>query len=136
MGQVQISAYWTGEALNYVGIDSRGNKIAMGGQGNMSPAQMVLLGLAGCMGMDVVNILQKKKQQISDVQVRVIAQQPDDYPKPYQAIEVAFTVKGDQIDPTAVARAIELSEEKYCVVGQTLQSQVQITTSFTVEEAA
>jgi putative redox protein len=132
MGTVQISARWTGEALNFIGTDSRGNQVAMGGQGNVSASQMVLLGLAGCMGMDIVSILQKKRQSVADVQVQVIAHQPDDYPKPYQKIEVFFTVKGKKVDAQAVARAIELSENKYCIVGQTLQQQVEITTSFEV----
>ena len=135
MGTVQISARWTGEALHFIGTDSRGNQVAMGGRSNVSASQMVLLGLAGCMGMDIVSILQKKRQSVSDVEVQVIAQQPDDYPKPYQKIEVFFTVKGEQVDPQAVARAIELSENKYCIVGQTLQQQVEITTSFEVVNA-
>ena len=132
MRTVQISARWTGEGLDYSGTDTRGKEILMG-RDHMSPSQMVLLGLAGCMGMDVVSILQKKRQTITDVEVQVIAQQPDDYPKPYQNIEVAFTVKGDNIDSKAVERAIKLSMEKYCIVGQTLQNKVELTTSFTIE---
>jgi putative redox protein len=133
MRTTQISARWTGEALDYVGTDSKGNLVAMGGD-NISPAQMVLLGLAGCMGMDVLSILEKKRQKPADILVRVTGRQPDDYPRPYQVVEVAFTIKGDKVDPKAVERAIELSIEKYCVVGQTLQNKVEITTSFTIEE--
>ena len=133
MSTVQISARWTGEGLNYVGADTKGNEIKMGRDG-MSASQLVLLGLAGCMGMDVVSILEKKRQTIADVEVQVTAQQPDEYPKPYQDIEVAFTVKGDNVDPKAVARALQLSMEKYCIVGQTLQDKVKLTTSFTIEE--
>ena len=132
MKTTHVSARWTGEALNYVGSDTKGNEIPMGGN-NVSPSQMLLLGLAGCMGMDVVSILQKKRQTVTGVDVRVTAHQPDEYPKPYQRIEVNFTVKGPQVDPTAVARAIHLSEEKYCIVGQTLQSEVVIKAAFTLE---
>ena len=132
MKTTHVSAQWTGEALNYVGLDSKGNEIPMGGK-NVSPGQMLLLGLAGCMGMDVVSILQKKRQAISGVEVQVTAHQPDDYPKPFQLIEVNFTVQGSEVDPQAVARSIELSEGKYCIVGQTLQGAVEIKASFTVE---
>lgn len=133
MRTTQISARWTGEGLNYIGTDSKGNQIAMGGD-NVSPAQMVLLGLAGCMGMDVASILQKKRQKVADVQVKVTAQQPDDYPRPYQAIEIIFIIKGENIDPKAVERAIALSEEKYCTVGQTLKTKVEIKATFAIEE--
>lgn len=133
MGMTQVSAQWTGEALNFVGTDTKGNMISMGGA-NVSPAQMVLLGLAGCMGMDVVSILEKKRQKISTIQVQVTGHQPEDYPRPFQLAEINFIVSGDRLEPNAVARAIELSREKYCVVGQTLQNEVKITTSFTIAE--
>src|SRR5262245_64391649 len=135
MRTTQISARWTGEELNFVGTDTKGNQIAMGGD-QVSPGQMVLLGLAGCMGMDVVSILEKKRQKVATVQVQVTGYQPDDYPRPYQVAEIAFTITGDQVDSKAVARAIELSKEKYCVVGQTLQNEVSITTSFAIAEVA
>lgn len=131
MGTVNVSARWTGEALNFVGTDTKGNQIPIGGQ-NVSPSQMVLLGLAGCMGMDVVSILQKKRQKITAVEARVTGYQPDEYPKPYHTIEIAFTIKGDNVDPNAVERALELSREKYCIVSQTLQGEVEIETTFEV----
>lgn len=132
MATTNVSARWTGEALNYVGTDTKGNQIPIGGK-NVSPGQMLLLALASCTGMDIVSILQKKRQQVTDVEVQITAHQPDEYPKPYQAIELNFIVKGEQLDPKAVARAIELSEQKYCVVGQSLETEVQIKTSFEVQ---
>jgi putative redox protein len=138
MGTIQVSAKWTGEALDYVGTDTRGNQIKMSGQGgrDASPSQLMLIGLAGCTGMDVVSILQKKRQKIADVEVIVIGHQPDDYPKPYHKIQLHFIVKGENLDPDAVERAIQLSEEKYCVVGQTLKTNVEIKTSFKIEAAS
>ena len=130
MTTTRVSAHWTGEKLNYIGTDSRGNQIEMGGK-NISPSQMMLLGLAGCMGMDVISILQKKRQVITNIEVQVAGHQPDDYPKPYHTVELAFTVYGDNVDPKAVERAIQLSMEKYCVVGNTLQAKVELKTSFT-----
>jgi putative redox protein len=66
----------------------------------------------------------------------VIAHQPDDYPKPYHKIQLHFIVKGENLDPDAVERAIQLSEDKYCVVGQTLKTNVDIKTSFKIEEVS
>ena len=132
MGTIKVSARWTGEGLNYVGTDSKGHQIPMG-RDDTSPSQMLLLGAAGCMGMDVVSVLQKKRQPVTGIEVQVTGHQPDEYPKPFHTIEIVFTVKGE-VDPQAVARAIELSRDKYCVVGQTLQQKAELKTSFTVEE--
>jgi putative redox protein len=94
---------------------------------------MLLLGAAGCMGMDVASVLQKKRQPVTGIEVQVTGHQSDEYPKPFHTIELVFTIKGE-VDSQAVARAIELSRDKYCVVGQTLQQKAELKTSFTVEE--
>ena len=132
MGTKKVSARWTGEGLNYVGVDSKGHQIPMG-RDDISPSQMLLLGAAGCMGMDVASVLQKKRQSVTGIEVQVIGHQPDEYPKPFHTIELVFTIKGE-VDPKAVARAIELSRDKYCIVGQTLQQKAELKTSFTIEE--
>jgi putative redox protein len=132
MGTIKVSARWTGEGLNYVGTDSKGHQIPMG-RDDISPSQMLLLGAAGCMGMDVASVLQKKRQPVTGIEVQVTGHQPDEYPKPFHTIEIVFTIKGE-VDPQAVTRAIELSRDKYCVVGQTLQQKAELKTSFTVEE--
>ena len=133
MGTKQVSARWTGEGLHYVGVDSKGNEIGMGGN-DSSPSEMLLMGAAGCMGMDIVSILKKKRQAVTAVEVKVTGHQPDDYPKPFEVVELNFTVKGHDINPTAVERAIELSREIYCIVGQTLKNKVELKTSFTIED--
>ena len=133
MGTTNVSARWTGENLNQVGLNDKGNEVPMGGD-NPSPSQLMLMGLAGCTGMDVVSILKKKRQNVTGVEVQVTGQNPDTYPKPFHTIEMRFIVQGKDLDSKAVARAIELSEEKYCVVGQTLQNKVEIKTAFEIKE--
>jgi putative redox protein len=128
----KVSAQWTGEGLNFVGTTWRGQQIEMGGQ-HISPTDMLLLGLAGCTGMDVASILQKKRQAITAVEVHVTGHRPEEYPKPYQLVEMAYVVRGDNITPRDVERAIELSVTKYCIVSQTLQYPVELKTSFTIE---
>jgi putative redox protein len=128
----KVSARWTGEGLNFVGTTGRGQQVEMGGQ-HISPTDMLLLGLAGCTGMDVASILQKKRQAITAIEVHVTGHRPEEYPKPYQLVEIAYVVKGDNVAPKDVERAIELSVTKYCIVSQTLQYPVELKTSFTVE---
>lgn len=135
MSETKITAKWVGPDLQYIGTDSKGNTIKMGGD-DISPAQMVLLGLAGCMGMDTVYVLRKKRLEVASVEVTVIGQQPDDYPKPFGPVEIEFTISGNGLTEKAVERAISLSREKYCVVGQTLLNPVDVRTSFILTEPA
>lgn len=140
MGTTTIKARWIGqqaepknlaERLQYVAIDPGGHELVLGKEG-FRPAQLVLMGLAGCTGMDVVSILDKKRQDLTEIEIEIIGHQPDNYPKPYETIEVKFTVKGNNINPDDVARAISLSESKYCIVSQTLQTEVEVKSSFEV----
>ena len=134
MDTTKVSAHWTGEALTYIGTNEKGNEVTMGGQG-VPPTHMMLMGLAGCMGMDILSILQKKRLDVTDVAVEVIGYRPEDYPRPYHTIELAFKVTGNNLSDRAVARAIDLSMTKYCVVGQTLQNKTEIKPSFTIVDA-
>ena len=131
MSKTAITAKWVGPDLQYIGTDSRGNSVRMGGD-DVSPAQMVLLGLAGCMGMDTVYVLRKKRLELESVEVTVIGHQPDDYPRPFTDVEIHFAISGKNLSEKAVDRAISLSREKYCVVGQTLANLVNVQTSFVI----
>ena len=88
----------------------------MGGGENSAarPMEFIALGLAGCTGMDVISILQKKKQAISNFQVQVHAQRVDEHPKVISSAVIEYLVSGKDVDESAVLRAIELSTERYC----------------------
>lgn len=133
MIQKVITARWVGPALEYEGTDTKGNLIKMGGN-DVSPAEMLLLGFAGCMGMDVKSILDKKQLAVDSVEATVTGYQPEEYPRPFKKVAIKFVVKGKEIPPQAVERAITLSTDKYCVVGQTLKEPVELATSFEVIE--
>lgn len=133
---------WTGKR-QFVGRDEFGHSFVMdapaeshGEGGGMRPLQVFLCGLGGCTGMDVVSILEKKRQDVRGLEVRVDGEQrTDDYPKIYTKVNLHFTVTGYGVSQEAVARAIELSEEKYCSVGGMLGPQVEVTTSYEVLES-
>lgn len=126
----------------FVGWDSTGHGIVMdgmaGGAGEgtgIRPIELVLYGLAGCTAMDVVSVLEKKRLDVRGVEVNVDGeQQTDDFPHYYKTIALEYVVTGVDIPDAAVARAIELSETKYCSVKGCLGPQVTVTTSFRVEE--
>ena len=131
MKTTTVTAQWTGPELQYEGTDTKGNLIKMGGD-DISPAQMVLLGFAGCMGMDVISILKKKRQNVESINVSVTGHQPEEYPKPFKIVEITLNIKGENISEKAVERAIELSRDIYCIVGQTLKEPVQLQTSYKI----
>ena len=98
-----------------------------------SPKELVLLALGGCTLSDVVSILRKKRAAVSDVEVQITAEQSDEHPKVYTTIHLEFIVRGNNVRPEDVARAIELSETKYCPVSAMLRPAVAITTSYRVD---
>jgi putative redox protein len=99
-----------------------------------SPMELLLIALGSCTGVDVISILEKKRQRVTDYRVEVNGERREDYPKRFERMHVRHIVTGVQLDPTAVARAIALSEEKYCSVAATLRPTVEIISSFEIIE--
>jgi putative redox protein len=85
-----------------------------GEDGAARPMEFIVLGLAGCTGMDVISILQKKKQPVTEFQVQIHAQRADEHPKVITSAVIEYLVTGRNVDEAALLRAIELSAEKYC----------------------
>ena len=101
-----------------------------------SPMEMVLVGLAGCTAMDVITILEKKRQDVTHFEVRVVGTRAEEHPKVYTDLQVEFVVEGHGVDAEAVERAIELSQDKYCSVSAMLQKAAPVRTSYRVLEAS
>ena len=80
------------------------------------PLELLLLALGSCTGMDVISILRKKRQKVTHYSVNVYANLAEEYPKTYTNILVEHVVGGEDVDPSAVARSLELSITKYCPV--------------------
>ena len=97
-----------------------------------SPMELVLVGLAGCTAMDVVDIMKKKRLDVKGLEVRVEGTRADTYPMVYNCIDVVYIVRGKNIPSSEVEHAIKLSEEKYCSVGEMLGKTVQINHRFEI----
>jgi putative redox protein len=98
------------------------------------PHRLLLQSLAGCTAMDVISILRKKRQQVSGLTVQVQGSRADQHPKVYTRIEVLYQVRGRNIDPHAVARAIELSATRYCPAIAMLGKVAEVHTRYDIEE--
>ncbi len=99
------------------------------------PMEMLLVGLAGCTGMDVISILRKKRQQVTDYAVLVTGVRAEDHPMVFVDITVTHIVTGYHIQPEAVARAIQLSEDRYCGAGAMLGKVAHLTHTFRIVDA-
>ena len=132
---------WTGPGLRLVGEAPGGNAVVMDhvlpdedrDETGIRPVHLILVGMAGCTSMDVVSILQKKRQAVTGLQVKATAERAKEHPKVYTRIHLEYVVRGKDVSPKAVARAIELSQTRYCAGAAMLGKTAEITTSFRVE---
>lgn len=99
------------------------------------PLEMLLVGLAGCTAMDVISILRKKKQDVTAFSVEVEGIQVDEHPKYFGTINLVYRVAGNDIKEAAVARAIELSETRYCGASAMLREKATINSRYEISPA-
>ncbi len=130
---------WAG-GLKFEGTSAYGHKIATDGskeaggqEEGFKATELLLFGIAGCTGIDVVRILEKQRQELTSLEIELIAHNQDEYPKPFHTIEVRYIASGADLDEKKLARAIELSESKYCVVSQTVQRETKVITSYRIK---
>jgi len=99
-----------------------------------TPMELLLLALGGCTGVDVISILKKQRQQVSDYRIEVSGERREDHPRAYTRLFVKHIIRGHGVSEQAVGRAIELSDKKYCSVAATLGGTAEIITSYEIIE--
>jgi len=123
------------QGLQFVGEASSGHAIVMDSDpanSGLRPMELLLLGIGGCSGMDVVSILKKKKQDVTGFEINVKGEKAEDYPKKFTEINLEFIVRGRNISEDAVKKAIDLSMNKYCSVKATLEGSAKISFSYKI----
>ena len=132
---------WVEEAM-FVCESGSGHAVVIdgppdGGGRNLGvrPMEMVLMGMGGCTAYDVVQILKKAREAVSDCVVELQAERAETAPKVFTSIHVHFIVKGKGVKDSAVRRAIELSAEKYCSASIMLGKVAKITHDYEIVEA-
>jgi putative redox protein len=133
-GWTEITAAWKGD-MTFVGQNAAGGTVQIGpldGKPGVGPMQLLLMGLAGCTGVDILGILQKKRAKLADMQVKVAAKRADDYPMIWTDIHVTYLLWGEDIKIKDVEQAIQLSEEKYCSVGIMLGKSARIKSEYRI----
>ena len=99
------------------------------------PLQLFAIGLVGCTGMDVISILQKKRQEVTSFEVSAEITRADEHPKVFTKIILEYKIGGKNLDKEAVERAVELSETKYCPAQAMLEKTAEITHKIIIQEA-
>ena len=109
------------ERMSFTGFAESGFTIPLGTSPDVGgdndgfrPMELLAIGLAGCTAMDVISILQKKKQEITGFEVQVHADRAEEHPRVFTKIGIEYIVNGRNVERTAVERAVQLSAEKYC----------------------
>jgi len=123
----------------FVGIDSTKHSVVLStadeGIG-VKPSDLLLIGVAACSAVDVVDILAKKRMPLTLLEITSSGEQDQDPPWTFRKIHLHFRLGGRNLTEQAVAQAIQLSEEKYCSVAATVRATAQITTEFEIVESA
>jgi|ERR1035437_837459 putative redox protein len=108
-------------------IDTKGDRHAA-----PTPMEMLLVSVAACTAVDVISILKKKRQDVTDYDVTITGERADEHPKKFIKFHVHHIVHGRGVSDKAVADAVELSDTKYCSVAATVRPTAEITTSFEI----
>ncbi|HEX8774648.1 MAG TPA: OsmC family protein [Pyrinomonadaceae bacterium] len=99
-----------------------------------TPVELLLIALGSCTAVDVISIMRKKREQVTDYRVEVKGFRRDEHPRKFTRMEVRHVLRGRRISERALAQAIELSETKYCSVAETLRPTVEIVSSYEIIE--
>ena len=119
--------------LSFIGETDSGKSMVMDGTGEaITPMESVLLAVGSCSSIDVVDILKKSRLDIQSCYCELEAQRSDSAPRVFTKIHAHYVVAGDKLTDKQVARAVQLSAEKYCSVMLMLTGNVEITTSYAI----
>ncbi|MGB1868100.1 MAG: OsmC family protein [Porticoccaceae bacterium] len=137
---MQTTVKWV-DGVMFLGESGTGHSVVMDGapdQGgrNMGarPMEMILIGLGGCASFDVISMLQKGRQQVSDCRVEIAAERVDAVPAVFSSIHLEFVITGSNLKESQVKRAVELSAEKYCSASIMLEAAgVEISHGYRIE---
>jgi putative redox protein len=127
--------------MTFVGESGSGHAVVMDGAPEhggrdigFRPMEMLLLGVGGCTAFDVVSILKKSRQAITDCEVEIDSDRAEEIPKVFTRIHIHFIITGNSLDPVKVEKAVNLSADKYCSASKMLEKTAEMTHDFEIVE--
>jgi putative redox protein len=137
---MRANVTWS-QGMTFEGQAETGFKLPLGASPSVGgdndgfrPMELIAIGVIGCTAMDVISILKKKRQDITGFEVNLEASRAEDHPKVFTDMKITYRIKGRDIDPTAVERAIELSETKYCPAQAMFKDTIPIELEYEIDE--
>jgi putative redox protein len=137
-----VNVKWEG-GMRFSATTEEGDTLTMdtdpesGGEGHgFRPVKLVLVGLGGCTGMDIIWILKRQRQEVTGLEMNVTGTRRKKDPMYYEAVQIEYVLRGRNLRESAVKRAIDLSEQKYCSVRGIFRPEVKVTTSYRIEKEA
>jgi len=125
---------WVG-GKTFIGIDSTSHSVVLSTPADgigVKPSDLLLIAVASCSAVDLVEILNKKRMPLSEMEISVSSEQDSDPPWTFRKIHMRYCLKGKDLTEKAVEQAIHLAEEKYCSVSATIRAMAEITTDFEI----
>ncbi len=125
---------WVG-GKTFLGIDSTSHSVVLSTPADgvgIKPSDLLLIAVASCSAVDLVEILSKKRMPLSELEISVTGEQDSTPPWTFRKMHLHFSLRGANLTEKAVAQAIELAEEKYCSVAATIRATTEITTGFEI----
>jgi putative redox protein len=139
MAELKAQVHY-GENDFFIGISPGGHSSIMETNGERAsaatPMELLLLAVGGCMASDVVSILRKKRERVTDYKVEVTGERREDFPRSFKSIKLHHILTGESLSESAVKQAIELSDSKYCSVSATLRPTAEISVSYEIVPAS
>lgn len=139
MAELNATVHYAGNDF-FIGVSPSGHALVMETNGERgaaaTPVELLLVAVGGCMGSDVVEILRKKREHVTDYRIEVRGERRSDFPRSFDSIQLHHILKGSNLSESAVKQAIELSESKYCSVAASLRPTAEISVSFEVVQQA
>lgn len=138
---MEVSIQWKG-GMAFEAVPPSGQSFLMdatpesgGDHLGPTPVEALLSATGACSAMDVISILRKMKQEVTAYRIEVSAERPDqiEYPKPFKSFVVTHILTGENLDPDSVARAVAMSDEKYCSIIATLREKPEVKSEFRIE---
>ena len=134
---MKASVHYAGDEF-FIGTSPSGVSVAIDTKGDRhsapTPMEMLLIAVAACTGVDVISILEKKRQDITSYKIEIEGERAEEHPKKFVRFYVNHIVHGRSVSEKALADAIQLSDEKYCSVAATVRPTAEITTKYEIVE--
>jgi putative redox protein len=136
---MKAKVIWKNKGLLFTGTADTGSELNLAsnqdvGENGFRPMELLATGLAGCTGMDVISILQKKRQDVTNFEVQVETESSESHPHVWVKAKIKYIVSGRGIDPKAVERAMQLSKDRYCPAQNMLNKAVDIDLEYEIIE--